>query len=116
MAHDLHPFVGEVAGETTEGQARPVDGGLANDAFRVELPAAEAPDLQVIGVFFEELFDRDSLSFHKLQIEFRAEVNFPGLLVAGQKLRAAGHEHLTFVDNVTAVNDFQHFADIMVGD
>ena len=104
VADGLNAFMREVTRETAERQAGAVDGGFANGAFEVAAIGDE-PHLQGRAVLFKKLFNGDVRQyFSQSHVKFRAQVNFPGFGIIGQKLRTAGHQNLTFVNNVTAIN------------
>ena len=61
VSHDLNAFAGEVAFESSEGEAGAVDGGFANDAFET-LCAGDEFEAERTGVLSVKSFDRDNVA------------------------------------------------------
>src|SRR5256885_2305747 len=79
---------------------------------RAPLPSAG----QSSGFTFHAVRQKTFKSLNDSKIEIRAEVDFPGFRIVDQELGVAGADDFAFVNEVSAVNELEGLAHVVVGD
>src|SRR5439155_20437309 len=103
VTDDLHALVGKVFRETRQRQTRTVDGRLPDQPMQ-PVGTGQQSQLQIVRLIGVKAFYGDNVVLHVSHIKIRPEINLPRLRVVGQKFSRAFDQHLSFVNDVTSVN------------